>query len=975
MVTFVSLVGQRPAAVAVPLTTWQRRYGNPARVLLLATPPMVPTADRIGTFFSKSSCEIVPLEGELRPDVPILSDWIRSELAGSDVVFSIDAGLKAFVARVERELPTPRTSVYSDTDGLHVCRVRAVEERWEGPHPVDDLGLDALLRLCGLSPTSGGALPGLLQDCLDRAGIDLGRHPTVARRLHLDRSSPVLDLAFERGGWLYGLVAIERRGDTLQRVRDLEQLQLRVAGLQPRLTVLSDVPSVLSRARAARIRVVDLRWQNWADQLTAWIKGDGRSRRPLPGVLPSSVTVRGTGGQGPALVVCLGTNAGSTLVSLCTHRPKHAWVFFDQHTPGVIEVAQRLMTWAGALPIGELHCLPTDLVGKNIRQQFESEIGRRGGQYGPEHLRADVSPGSKAQAAALARLPIRELWALRAEQGRAECLTDGSHPPVALAAPDLLTQMRIVGGHVPDGSWTADTREVKRHQRFLTQLLRVLAAWARERMATEGPLTYGRLRSLQIGVNSIQIVGDVVTVACSGAAPQQIQVSKAMGSSGRPLFPIGTGHWFESVIAAAFLAAGADEVLTGVRVPWPGGAAADQPTMNEIDVLVRLGHRFLAVSCKTEQVKDVSRALREIADVARRTLDRRAVPVLVVIKASRDRVAASLKAPRGAILLDAADLAEAGALRDTLERVFLARSTVARAEDAEDQPLAVPSATTQRVVIQKVDLDTALTALILGAGDGDQVAAVRDTATTDDLDDPEVICIECGGSGLTHLNNFDHHNTAQPLPPACRQAIEAAGLAGNPDLLRLVNYVAALDVGELAGQPAPFPNLSTVFGGMLLITPDPVEQLKRGLAILRRVLDDEIDPAGRMPEIPPWQPYLAAKRANDERLRTVLARVRPFTTAGGLRAAFLEHDEVGGLGMLYREGYRVVILYSPHFGTPPVPKYTIGGDRVRVDGLLPVFDDAEPGWGAPSHGTIVGSARTGSTLTPDRVITIVQDHL
>jgi len=141
-----------------------------------------------------------------------------------------------------------------------------------------------------------------------------------------------------------------------------------------------------------------------------------------------------------------------------------------------------------------------------------------------------------------------------------------------------------------------------------------------------------------------------------------------------------------------------------------------------------------------------------------------------------------------------------------------------------------------KVIIQQVDMDTALTAFLRGVTPADEIVAVKEQASPDDLADPNTLCIEAGGSGQVDQNNFDHHNTELPLPPACRQTLEASTRAG-PALCRLVDYVTAIDVaGPTALGPAPgFPTLSDVFSGMRLSLKDPVEQLKAGLTIFATV--------------------------------------------------------------------------------------------------------------------------------------------
>ena len=283
-----------------------------------------------------------------------------------------------------------------------------------------------------------------------------------------------------------------------------------------------------------------------------------------------------------------------------------------------------------------------------------------------------------------------------------------------------------------------------------------------------------------------------------------------------------------------------------------------------------------------------------------------------------------------------------------------------------------------RVVIQQVDMDTCLTALILGVSGGDEIVVVRDDATLADLADPAVLCVEAGGSGQVERNNFDHHNTTEPLPPACRQALERSGQS-DPQLARLVDYVAAIDAGgPHALPPLPglrFPTLSDVFSGMRLTNKEPVEQLRAGLGIFETVLIHGLDPFGLMPELPCWRPYLVAKRQNNEAIARAKAHAEILTSKQGVKVGYLETDFIGALGALYDLGCAVGIAFSPNFGDPTVPKYTIGGNGIRVSHLLPWLNARESGWGGPAHGTIIASPRTGSHLAPEEVKRIVQENL
>ena len=296
----------------------------------------------------------------------------------------------------------------------------------------------------------------------------------------------------------------------------------------------------------------------------------------------------------------------------------------------------------------------------------------------------------------------------------------------------------------------------------------------------------------------------------------------------------------------------------------------------------------------------------------------------------------------------------------------------------------------KRVVIRKPDLDTCLTGLLLGVTPDDEIVVAPQGASEADLHDPAVLCIEAGGNGQVHLNNFDHHDPeaekGKELPPACVQAftrLKEEGrldLALEPALERLVEYVAIVDTDptqlQKDGRPVPQPTLSALFSGLLLVVQDPKERFLKGMDLLRTVLEEGIDPFGAMPSRPEWEPYLAAKRRNEEALERAQADAKIFRSRGGRTVGYLETEAVGALGLLYNKlGCQVAIACHPRFGNPPVRKYTIAtcDPDLSLEPLLRILNEREPGWGG--RRSIIGSPTTGSRLHPTEVIEIVQEHL
>ncbi|MBU0568057.1 hypothetical protein KJ693_07665 [bacterium] len=280
----------------------------------------------------------------------------------------------------------------------------------------------------------------------------------------------------------------------------------------------------------------------------------------------------------------------------------------------------------------------------------------------------------------------------------------------------------------------------------------------------------------------------------------------------------------------------------------------------------------------------------------------------------------------------------------------------------------------RRILIQKSDMDTCLCGLILGISRNDEVVGIQGEAGKEDLENRDIVCIEAGGSGQVGLNNFDHHNTAEDLPPACRQAFELKG--GNNALERLVEYVATVDVDPTSLPRADFLTLSNVFSGMLLSVKDRREKFFCGMDIFQRVLGLDLDPFGKMPELLEWKTWIEVKKREKERLSEVVKKAEFFESRSGLKIGFVETDVIGAPGKLYGLGCDLAIVYCPNFGTPPIRKFTIAGNNSRrVDHLLPVLNELEPGWGGPAHGTIIGSPREGSLLSSEDIIKLVSKRL
>lgn len=279
-----------------------------------------------------------------------------------------------------------------------------------------------------------------------------------------------------------------------------------------------------------------------------------------------------------------------------------------------------------------------------------------------------------------------------------------------------------------------------------------------------------------------------------------------------------------------------------------------------------------------------------------------------------------------------------------------------------------------RYIFQKPDMDTVLTALLLGCLETDDLICVEDQASKQSLDNPNVYCIECGGSGQVELGNFDHHNTNLDLPPACVQAFLHREV-NDPFLERLVRYVAGVDSGERAQGDYNHFGLSSLYSGMRLVHQNLFEQFWVGLEMLRCFSSQEINPGGSIPFLSKWQSYREAKERQQKDLEKDIQRVEIFMTHSGIKGGFLESTNPGIHGLLRGLGCQISIAQGLGGERKLKLFYTISGFRINLSSLMKEIGKYEQGWGGHAQGGIIGSPRVGTRLKKDQLIKIVSEGL
>ncbi|RMD97174.1 MAG: hypothetical protein D6812_15750, partial [Deltaproteobacteria bacterium] len=423
----------------------------------------------------------------------------------------------------------------------------------------------------------------------------------------------------------------------------------------PYLTILSPNKTILGNAELQGHWTIPATGEEGERRFQAWLAKEvpspGVTRTTgRKGVAPVAIDQYrrddGKSGGGKPLALCLGDDPSATLISLCTHQPRRAILFYDGYTPLIVEKARQIRKWARRLPVETIDFVPTDHLGRGIRRWLSREN---------EEIRVDITPGTKAQSVALMTARCGEVWHLRNDLGAAKALLGTGRKP--LAAPDLITQAWIMGEEIiEEGSDSANLAEVD--QDMLGLLARFLDDWIKQLPKKEWNLR--ALRSMQLGPNRVEIEEGKISVYYNGEMKRGI-LPQTEG-----------GYWFECLVENAFRQAGVEEMRRSLKIGWPWDRK-QHPSKKfraEIDLFGRIAHRFLIVSCKVGKTKGAY--VREIEAVAR-IFGRFTIPILTQPKVNPKTVQESVAARGGVVRLGIREIAEPARFREILQKVFKAR--------------------------------------------------------------------------------------------------------------------------------------------------------------------------------------------------------------------------------------------------------------------------------------------------------------
>jgi hypothetical protein len=272
-----------------------------------------------------------------------------------------------------------------------------------------------------------------------------------------------------------------------------------------------------------------------------------------------------------------------------------------------------------------------------------------------------------------------------------------------------------------------------------------------------------------------------------------------------------------------------------------------------------------------------------------------------------------------------------------------------------------------KIIMSKgVDLDCCMTAAILLADQKpeDSEIVLRDKATQEELYDASIACIECGLSGRTDLNDWDHHyynneSKTDPLPPACIQA-------GYHKFFKLPMIIQAIGAWDEGKEFKELGECRDIFSGMLLSIKNTKEQAMVGIRLCQKWLRGDFLPS--VEEIR----WMEVKEDYDMKVEESLEKANLLQSRQGKTIAYLESEFWGSLQACQTrlDDEDIVIVQNP--STRKITVALKPQSKADLKEVCEILNRVDPGWGGPISGKIIGSPHAGTKLVLDDVVDVVR---
>lgn len=295
--------------------------------------------------------------------------------------------------------------------------------------------------------------------------------------------------------------------------------------------------------------------------------------------------------QDDTLVVCMGTNLMSTLVAICSHKPRHLVLCYNRKSDLVEKYARNIEKYGQ-----ELGLVSVTLANYPIEGLFPEQYLPQAAP-GAANININISPGTKGQACMLSLWGAANnyaLWSLNNSQRACSPLPPEENiknKPMKICDPLLVFQ--IMGRKIFKPGKSGD--DISQDFPWLDALMRFM-----RRLAKAGG-NYDKLwkkSGLRLGKDELQYRGD-----------NRWRLS--VDGKNYDFEKEDDGPWYEKLCARALMNAGASKIRLNLTIGWNEENAkrllekyAEEKHILEMDVVGCYKGDLVLISCKCKELRD-----------------------------------------------------------------------------------------------------------------------------------------------------------------------------------------------------------------------------------------------------------------------------------------------------------------------------------------------------------------------------------
>lgn len=652
---FLSIVGQRPSAVAVTAKTvdsslkrQKEHTDGGVRAFLFATSKTEYFANPLKQF----------LENELNWDVTLrigndLDSAIYREIKNiaertpqSPILYNVSAGLKYKIVQIALKTQQFQSLIALFSEANHLVCLSSLPNAFKDLYnaELENIGMEWLVKLYGLDCAWSSTK--LERDC--QIYFDL--------EIKSDKESFKFPLACEHKGNLHVLktfyVIPPQKVNQSSNKKSYQKAKYeartfaaryygpeRLNGLRPRLYAITNNRTIKAHLNALGIETII---PEDADDSGSFKDGaiyeSTIVEKWLKEVQKLSTEERSVQRDGPTkvkyglprlyqnergFIVCLGTDPNPTLIALYSHSWDKAIILFDNYSDRITERAERIKAIRKKFK-GEIYFYPFTVQGKLANKYYLEDLIKKGEWH------CNITPGSKSQGWILAGMfPRDKLWLINRQKRAVVPVANSTENSVEI--PCRYPPLEIVAA--VNGGVSFDKRVSFEELHKKLDFLEAMAKWV---AAAHRLKRYGALFKFKQG-QTVRCENGHLTIVEVREDKSLFHIEIDGKEFENYLYgPPHQGNWLEEVVAGAFIKAGGEKVIDAcVSFIWNwsnrtflGNSA--QRIKSEMDAILLWDCNYIGVSCKlgiSQQYQEA--AIDEIIDETREKLGRFAVPIIV----------------------------------------------------------------------------------------------------------------------------------------------------------------------------------------------------------------------------------------------------------------------------------------------------------------------------------------------------------